>query len=133
MTKLVGIDHSVDHLHHAVGHLKLEHGEHPPLGVVTDRARLAVDPGQPDGSAQGPARRKRPASSRATRSGPCSGALIACALPPPSAWNTTSGASMPSSASMSPPAAASKNLRASSSPSARRARCGAVSRPALRR
>ncbi len=55
MTKLVGIDHSADRLHHAIGHLKLEHGEHPPLGVVPDRARLAVDPGQPEGSAQGPA------------------------------------------------------------------------------
>ena len=34
---------------------QLEHGEHPPRGVVPDRARLAVDPGQPEGSAQGPA------------------------------------------------------------------------------
>src|SRR6266851_3236974 len=42
MTKLVGIDHSADRLDHAVGHLKLEHGEHPPRGVVPDRARLAV-------------------------------------------------------------------------------------------
>jgi hypothetical protein len=54
-------------------------------------------------------------------------APIAWALPPPSPWSTTSGASMPSSASMSPPAA-SKNLRASSSPSARRAGVGALSR-----
>jgi hypothetical protein len=51
MTELVGIDYSADRLDHAVGHLKLEHGKHPPRGVVPDRARLAVDPGQPEGSA----------------------------------------------------------------------------------
>ena len=59
-------------------------------------------------------RRKRPASSRATLCRPCSGTPIACALPPPSAWNTTSGASMPSSGSMSPPSADSKNRREAS-------------------
>jgi hypothetical protein len=55
MSKLVGVDHGADRLDHAVGHLKPEHGEHPPRGVVPDRARLAVDPGQPERSAQGPA------------------------------------------------------------------------------
>ena len=54
------------------------------------------------------------------------GAPVACASPPPSAWTTTSGASMPSSASTSPPSEVSKNMRASSSPSARRAGSGVL-------
>jgi hypothetical protein len=35
------IDHSPDRLDQAVGHLQLEHGEHPPRGVVPGRARPA--------------------------------------------------------------------------------------------
>src|SRR5215469_11964235 len=60
---------------------------------------------------------------------PAIGLSTAWALPPPSPCSTTSGASMPRSASMSPPAAASKNLRASSSPSARRDGGGALPGP----
>jgi len=60
MTELVRIDHTKDRLDHAVGHLKLEHGEHPPRRVVPDRARLAVDPGQPDGDAEDAAPAEEP-------------------------------------------------------------------------
>jgi hypothetical protein len=55
VTELVGIDHDADRLDHSVGQLESEHGKHPPFCVVPDRARLAVDPGQPERSAQEPA------------------------------------------------------------------------------
>jgi hypothetical protein len=51
MTELVGIDHAVDLLDHAVGDVELQHADHAPFGVVHDRSRLAVDPGQPQGRA----------------------------------------------------------------------------------
>jgi hypothetical protein len=55
MTELVGIDHGADRLDQAVGDVKREHVDHAPLGVVGHRARLAVDPGRPEGSAEEPA------------------------------------------------------------------------------
>jgi hypothetical protein len=54
MTKLVGIDHGPDRLDHAVGDVELDHADHAPLGVVQHGARLAVDPGQPEGDAEDP-------------------------------------------------------------------------------
>ena len=55
MTKLVGIDHRADRLDHAVGDVELDHADHAPFGVVHHGARLAVDPGQPEGGAEDPA------------------------------------------------------------------------------
>ena len=52
MTKLVGIDHSADRLDHAVGDVEFHDGDHAPFGVVYHGARLAVDPGQPEGAAK---------------------------------------------------------------------------------
>ena len=47
--KLVGIDHGVDRLDHAVGDVEREHADHAPFGVIGHRAGLAIDPGQPEG------------------------------------------------------------------------------------
>src|SRR6202020_2692347 len=48
MAKLVRVDHRVDRLDHAFGHVEPEHADHPSVGVVDHRPRLAVDPGQPE-------------------------------------------------------------------------------------
>jgi hypothetical protein len=56
VAKVVGIDHGAYRLDHSISHLKLEHGEHPALGVVADRARLPVDKGKPDIGARSPTR-----------------------------------------------------------------------------
>ncbi len=46
--QLVGVDHGSDSLHLAVGDIEGEHVDDAPLGVVSDRPWLAVDPGQLD-------------------------------------------------------------------------------------
>jgi hypothetical protein len=46
--QLVGVDHGSDRLHLAVGDVEGEDVDDAPIGVVGDRPRLAVDPGQPD-------------------------------------------------------------------------------------
>lgn len=34
MTELVGIDHGVDRLDHAIGDVEFDHAQHTPFGVV---------------------------------------------------------------------------------------------------
>ena len=46
MVELVGVDHRPDRLHHAVGDVEGEDVDDAVLGVVGDRPRLVVDPGQ---------------------------------------------------------------------------------------
>ena len=45
MLELVGVDHGADRLHQAVDDVQREDADHPALGVVDDRPRLAVDQG----------------------------------------------------------------------------------------
>ena|GEM_PF-2532409 len=47
VAELIRIHHGPDGLHLPVRDLQGEHADHPLLAVVTDRARLSVDPGQP--------------------------------------------------------------------------------------
>ena len=51
MAKLVGVDHGADRLDNALGGAQLDHTDHARFGVVELGARLAVDPGQPEGGA----------------------------------------------------------------------------------
>jgi hypothetical protein len=46
MLELVGVDHGAHRLHQAVGDVEGEHADHPALGVVDHRTRLAVDHGR---------------------------------------------------------------------------------------
>jgi hypothetical protein len=55
MAELVGVDHRVDRLDHAFGHVEPEHADHPAVCVVDHGPRLAVDPGQPEGGVEHPA------------------------------------------------------------------------------
>src|SRR6202011_1184282 len=48
VVQLVGVDHGSDGLHLAVGDIEGEDVDDVPFGVVGDRPRLAVDPGQLD-------------------------------------------------------------------------------------
>jgi hypothetical protein len=48
MVELVGVDHRSDRLHHAVGDVEGEDVDDAVFGVVGDRSRLVVDPGQLD-------------------------------------------------------------------------------------
>ncbi len=47
VAELVRVDHGADRLDLPVGDVEGEHVDHPSLGVVGDRAGLAVDPGRP--------------------------------------------------------------------------------------
>ncbi|MFD9336801.1 hypothetical protein ACFWBF_20745 [Streptomyces sp. NPDC060028] len=104
----------------------LDDADHAPFGVVHHDARPALDPVRPEGGAELPDPAEHADEQVYDARASATGLPIARAVPPPSPWNTTSGASMPSSASMSPPSAASKNPRANSSPSSRRAGDGAL-------
>jgi len=128
MTELVGIDHSADHLDHAVGHLKLEHGKHPPA------ASYPTAPGWPlTQAAAGTCPRPAPAEQAGQQPGdplpPVQRHADRLRLTAAVRVEHHVGGEHAEQRVMSPPSAASKNLRASSPPSARRAGDGALSRP----
>ena len=52
MAELVGVDHGADGLHHPVGDVDGQDGDHPAFAVIGHRAWLAVDPGQLDADAE---------------------------------------------------------------------------------
>ena len=47
--ELVGINDGADRLDEAVGDVEFDHADYAPLGIVDNRAGLAVDPGRPNG------------------------------------------------------------------------------------